>query len=60
MTQTIYEDHGYTNREDYLEGLSEEFDIPLIEVRALADILGEDEDFDALVTQLEDYSAGWL
>lgn len=47
-----YTAHGYANRRDYLESLCDEYPRPL--VYALADVLGPGEDFDALVTTLED------
>lgn len=50
----IYEELGYTDRENYLESLSEDFGIDIETIKALADILGEEEDFDGLVTALED------
>ena len=34
--------------------LSEDYDVPLEAVYALADMLGEEEDFDGLVSALED------
>lgn len=52
--KTIYEEHGYADRDDYLVYLSCEYDVDLDTVIAMADILGEDEDFDGLVTNLED------
>ncbi len=51
-----YEENGYLNRMDYLESLAEEYDVPLGIVRNLAQLLGPSEDFDGLVTALEDYS----
>lgn len=51
---TAYEDHGYASRSDYLLGLSEDYDVPLHMVYALATVLGPSEDFDMLVTVLED------
>ena len=55
---SIYQDNGYNNRRDYLRDLSETYGIDLQTVFALADILGSDEDFDALVTSLEDLDLG--
>ena len=55
---SIYQDNGYNNRRDYLRDLSETYGIELQTVFALADILGSDEDFDALVTSLEDLDLG--
>ncbi len=48
-------------RNEYLEELSDEFCIPLEAVRALADVLGDSELYDGLVTELEDaYYEGWF
>jgi hypothetical protein len=44
-------------REEYLESLAEEYDVPIGEVKLLAEILGEDEDYDGLVSTLEDAEA---
>ena len=46
---------GYTSRADYLAALSEELDLDLDTVLMAADMLGPSEDFDGLVTMLEDY-----
>ncbi len=51
----IYADHGYDNRYGYLKGLAEEYDIPLETVRELANLLGPKEDFDGLISSLEDF-----
>lgn len=51
---TIYQQHDYQNRADYLACPADDYDRPLIEVQYLADLLGPSEDFDALVTFLED------
>lgn len=50
----IYQQHGYKNRRDYLESLTEEYNIPVYVVFMLADMLGPNEDFDGLITALED------
>jgi len=47
-----YIELGYKNRRDYLESLAEEYDRD--KVFALAALLGPSEDFDGLVTALED------
>lgn len=52
----IYQENGYTNRRDYLMSLAEDFDIDTQTVFTLASILGPNEDFDGLVTSLEDYA----
>lgn len=51
---SIYTDNGYESREDYLNCLAWENDVPISAVRELANLLGENEDFDGLVTTLED------
>lgn len=50
---TEYTLNGFKNRKEYLESLCEEY--PRDIVYALASILGSSEDFDGLVTSLEDY-----
>lgn len=45
-----------SDRERYLVELSDEFGIPIEAVRALADVLGDNELYDGLVTELEDAS----
>jgi hypothetical protein len=51
----VYQQNGYDNREHYLECLAEDFEVPSHVVYMIADLLGENEDFDGLVTSLEDY-----
>lgn len=53
---TVYTDQGYKDRADYLRCMSEEYCVPLDVVLALAQLLGENEDFDGLVTSLADYA----
>lgn len=43
-------------RRDYLKGLAEEYGIPFYLVEMLADALGEAEDRDGLISELEDIS----
>lgn len=45
---------GYKNRIDYLNCLADDYGVPYSVVRTLAYLLGENEDFDGLVTSLED------
>jgi hypothetical protein len=52
--KNAYTANGYTDRADYLETLCDEY--PPEVVHTLAELLGPDEDFDGLVTALEDYS----
>ena len=49
-----YQAQGYANRREYLEGLAQEY--PRETVFALASMLGPSEDFDGLVTALEDFA----
>jgi hypothetical protein len=51
----IYAIHGYEDREDYLNTLADDRGIAPADVRAIADLLGPEEDFDGLVGELEDY-----
>ena len=52
--QTIYQQKGYEDRKDYLKSLSEDYGVPYYMVLEIANMLGETEDFDGLVTSLED------
>lgn len=51
---TVYQRNGYRNRAHYLASLADEFGVPVRTVHALASILGPNEDFDGLVTGIED------
>lgn len=53
--ENIYKEHGYENRRDYLESLASEYEVDYGTVAMLASMLGESEDFDGLVSMLEDY-----
>ena len=57
MKPNPYKDAGYESRRDYLESLTDEY--PADIVYALADILGPGEDFDGLITALEDAAEGF-
>ena len=48
----VYKENGFENRRAYLESLCDEYDRDT--VYALASILGSSEDFDGLITSLED------
>lgn len=52
----LYVEHGYSSREEYLQSLSDEYDVGIDVVLALADVLGPKEDFDGLVNAVEDAS----
>ena len=54
--QNIYTENGYKSRADYLKSLADDYGISLDAVHALAIILGPSEDFDGLVTAVQDAS----
>lgn len=54
LEENIYQENGYSDRDDYLTCLSEDYGISLEDVYSLADMPGENEDFDGLVSALED------
>ena len=54
---SIYTDEGYTSRRDYLENLADDMGVDRETVFALAAMLGSSEDFDGLVTAVEDIAA---
>jgi hypothetical protein len=51
MANDPYVQNGFKDRQDYLDNLAEDYG-PAVYI--LADILGPNEDFDGLVTSLED------
>ena len=51
-----YTEQGYENRRDYLDTLADDLGIDRATVYALAGMLGPSEDFDGLVTALEDHA----
>jgi len=59
ILMTVYEENGFTSRKDYLESLAEDYDMDYEDVEMLATTLGATEDFDGLLTALEDYCEGW-
>lgn len=50
----VYKENDYKDREDYLKCMSEDYGVPLDVVLSLAEVLGESEDFDGLISTLED------
>ena len=55
MNETcVYQRNGYEDREEYLSCLADDTGIALSTVLALADLLGPSEDFDGLVSAVED------
>jgi|GEM_PF-3503653 len=51
-----YTEAGYTSRTDYLESLAKNYGVPLNIVLTAAQMLGRNEDFDGLLTTIEDYA----
>ena len=52
--ENIYQENGYANRKEYLESLAEEYGVSLETVFSLASLLGRNEDFDGLISVLEE------
>ena len=50
-----YQEQGFLSRDDYLKLLAFDYDVDEDKVYELASIYGEEEDFDGLVTLIEDY-----
>ena len=48
-------ENGYQSRKDYLISLSEEFGVDKSIVFSIAYMLGSEEDFDGLVSMIQDY-----
>ena len=55
VIDNVYEMNGQADRQEYLDDLADNMGIDRSIVSALADMLGETEDFDGLVTSLEDF-----
>lgn len=49
-----YVENGYKDRNDYLNSLANEYGVEPETVFMMADVLGPNEDFDGLVTSIED------
>jgi hypothetical protein len=54
MADNIYHEKGFKDRDDYLQDLAASAGVHIENVKALADLLGPGEDFDGLVTAIED------
>jgi len=52
----IYIENGFDSRRHYLACLADDYGVPLVTVRTLADMLGPNEDSDGLVTSVQDVS----
>ena len=53
---SIYTENGYESRRDYLECLADDLGMGAETVFFVASLLGASEDFDGLITTLEDMS----
>jgi hypothetical protein len=49
-----YTRNGYKDRADYLASLADDYGVDSYTMAMLADVMGESEDFDGLVSELED------
>lgn len=54
MDENIYQQNEYADRDDYLTCLSGDYGVSINDVYSLAEMLGENEDFDGLICALED------
>jgi hypothetical protein len=52
----VYAAHGYKNRDDYLNNLADNMGIDRATVDMISGMLGPSEDFDGLVSELEDFN----
>jgi hypothetical protein len=52
-----YTANGYKDRDDYLTSLADDRGIDIMAVRMIADMLGPSEDFDGLVSELDDFES---
>lgn len=59
VAMSIYTENGFENRKDYLLDLADTMGLDPSIVFTMADLLGPSEDFDGLVTSLEDYVMGY-
>lgn len=51
---SVYTDNGYEGRTDYLKCMAEDYGVSFDIVQTLSMLLGPDEDFDGLISSLED------
>ena len=57
---SIYKENGFKNRNDYLDFLAEDYGVSAYQVHYLASLLGESEDFDGLISTIQDLSEGYF
>lgn len=58
MSNNVYQENGFESRKEYLESLADEYGVDIDIVLNIANLLGPSEDFDGLVTSIQDYSEG--
>jgi hypothetical protein len=56
IAENQYSGDGFNSREEYLELLADEYDLPLKTVLRVAEMLGPEEDFDQLPVELHSIS----
>ena len=54
--QTVYTKNGYKNRRHYIRSIAEEYAVDEEFVFNLATVMGPNEDFDGLITEIQDYA----
>lgn len=54
VNNSIYEQNGFKDRIDYLKSVANDFGTDMMVVTGIAEILGENEDLDGLISTLED------
>jgi hypothetical protein len=58
--ENIYQQNGFENRKDYLNALADEYGVPTNVVYSVASMLGASEDFDGLVSSIQDYADEYM
>jgi hypothetical protein len=58
MKESVYTDAGFSSRSEYLKALADDYGVSLNDVKNLASLLGPEEDFDQLVSEVEDLADG--
>ena len=52
--ENVYKRHGFSSRKEYLISLADDYSVPADTVFTMASLLGETEDFDGLVSAIQD------
>lgn len=50
----VYQENGYSDRDDYLSCMAEDYGVDIETVKVVADLYGPNEDFDGLISFLEE------